>query len=400
MNNYVVKVIDEKGQKKTLSESSISEELLRDSLHSRGYYVIDLKPYIMAKFKIFNKKIKKEFVLDFVYNTHSLLSFGLDINEAIVIMKDIYPDVNEKKIIDEISINLKKGGTLQESIKMADTNFMFDDFILSMISAGESGGSLVESFQLILEYLLNIKKTKESVVSSLTYPIILVFASFLAFNLLLFYIVPNFEQMYLSMNYQPSGLISLVFNLSNIVTNYSLIYLGALVTIVMLCCLTVKLGYHKLILNAIISNIPLFSWIKRLQVKIRLAFCLEIILKSGDTLEQALTKLIVFEENPVVSLQLKSALEILKAGGTVSDAIFNIKVFDIRDIRLIEVSESISKTTECFEKIHIDASEFLKKSLDKMVKLLEPAVVIAVSLFIFFVMYLVISPTLNMLDNF
>ena len=87
-------------------------------------------------------------------------------------------------------------------------------------------------------------------------------------------------------------------------------------------------------------------------------------------------------------------------GGSINDAFKNIKSFNHRDINILGISDSISNSLAGFEKIRIDSENDLEIFLEKIFKMIEPAIMLVIGVFIFFVMYLVISPTLGMLEKF
>jgi type II secretory pathway component PulF len=133
--------------------------------------------------------------------------------------------------------------------------------------------------------------------------------------------------------------------------------------------------------------------------KIKTSFSIEILLKGGSALEDALSQLCDIEENESLKKEYRKCLTILKEGGSVKNAFVHIKEFDSRDLNIIEISESISKTNEGFEKMRLDGEYALENYLETVFKLFEPVIMILIAILIFFFMYLVISPTLNMLNK-
>ena len=96
--------------------------------------------------------------------------------------------------------------------------------------------------------------------------------------------------------------------------------------------------------------------------------------------------------------KLKS-LSILKEGGSVRNSFSNLKIYNTRDLNIIDIADSISKSQEGLEKIHNDAEDVLESYLEKMFKLIEPVIMIFIGLLIFSIMYLIIPTILGMIDK-
>lgn len=398
MKIYTAKVVDNSGKKSVISEEAISRQLFEESLNTRGYFIIEIKESDKKRQLIFSDTIKKSFLTEFTYNVYSLLDFGIDINEVFNILKDIYTKGKEGDFINEVISSLKKGEKLSTAIKSAKSGEIFDNFYITMVSSGEHSGNLKEAFRLIYAYIKNNNKVKEKLVSSSIYPLAILLVSVLAVHLLFFLIIPNFMKIYDTMDYTPSQLIGSMFAVSNFLLNNAMAYFIVLFLVIFGIAIYFRTKASNKLISFFLQKAPLVSRVYKLQSKIRISFSLEILIKGGVTLEDALKKLSDVEPNQLVKAEYEKALITLKEGGKVGEAFKNIKAYSSRDLNIIEIADSISRTDEGFEKIHVDAEQVLESFLDSIFKLIEPVIMIFIGLFISFVMYLVLSPTLNMMD--
>jgi len=399
MKKYSAIVFNEQGKKRRIVEEAISRHLFENSLHKRGYFIVEINEYDKGRnVQLFDNKISKKFIIDFTYNIYSLLDFGIDINEAVRISLEIYSTGKENKFISEINNKLKKGEKLSASLKNSGEDF--DDFYITMVASGEASGKLNESFKLIYQYLKNNSKIKEKIISASLYPSILLFVSFCAINLLFFVIIPNFSSIYKNMDFTPSLFIGLMFSVSKLLSDYFMLYLSFIVIIIILLIYFIRSKSFYSIRTKLFKTLPVLSKIYKLQSKIKISFSIEILLKGGLTLEDALVKLKDIENREDIKNDYITSVSSLKEGKSVSDAFRSISYFDKKDINIIKISEAISKTKEGFEKIRNEAENRFDSFIDRIFKLIEPVMMIFIGIFIFFIMYLVMSPTLNMIDKF
>lgn len=399
MKLYSAKVINKEGKKSIISEEAISKELFEDSLYKRGYFLVEINEAAKKTNLFVSKKLSRKFLIDFSYNAYSLLDFGIDINEVFKILSDIFVNANENEFIAEVIAQLKKGEKLSNALRNSKYSRIFNDFIISMIASGEQSGSLKDSFLLINNYLKNSEKIKEKIISASIYPAMLVFLGIFALHLLLLFVLPRFTAIYEALDFKPSFLIKTMMGISDFLLDNLLFYFIFLFILIMSLIIFFRTKMSRNMLNYIMLRLPVISKIFKMQSKIKVSFSLELLLKGGSKLEDALHKLNEIERNPDIKKQFIKSLTGLKEGSSIRESFKNIKIFDLRDLNLIEISDSISRTEEGFKKIYEDTNVLLDNYLDKTLKLIEPVIMIFIGLFIFFIMYLVISPTKNLMES-
>jgi general secretion pathway protein F len=399
MKKYKAVVVDTQGKKHVIRRDAINRDLLEESLNNEGFFIVSISDHIHKTSFFSSTTLKKPFVLDFVYNIHSLLAFGLDINEAFSILSDLFDKPDEASFIRNVHDQLGKGIRLSDAIRSAPGNELFDDFFFAMVSAGEASGNLTDAFRLINDYLKHMKKIRNQTVSAIIYPIILLAIGFIALQLLLFFILPNFKQIFTNMQFEPTGLIKVIFAVSDFLKAHWIGYIITLFALAIGLIIYSRTAVAARINRKIIQKAPLLSTLYRLQTKIKVTFSLETLLRNGATLEEALHEMVTLSRNPEDKKAYADALSSLKNGNPIRDAVRHIPVYTTRDQRILEISDATSRTIEGFEKIHNDAAEQFTLKLEQLLKLIEPAIIIFIAMFVFLFMYLVISPTLFMMDK-
>lgn len=398
MKKFCAKVTDKNGKILTFTEEAISRELFENSLSERGYYLINIFEENQKNKILIKRRLNKNFILDFVYNIYTLLDFGLEINEILKILSDISSDSFEKEFINEIISFIKKGGKLSTALKSSKYADIFDNFFISMVSAGELTGNLNKAFNLLYMYQLNNKKIKDKLLSAIIYPILLIFMSFFVIHLLLLFIIPIIEKIYSSMNFTPSLFIKIIFKISNFITNNLIIYFVLILTITLFLIFLMYTNKINKVIKKILLKLPVISKINNINTKIKLSFSLKIFLDAGYSLDESLAK--ITEENKEIKKEITEALYKLKEGKSIKNAFSSIKIYEKKDLNIIEIADATSRTSSGFEKIYLDSKNLLDSYLERIFELLNPIIMIFIGFFIFFIMYLLISPTLSILENF
>ena len=396
MKQFKALIIDETGKKRQIIEDGVSKELFIEN-----YYIIQVSEAISGQGG--NKKLEKKtlFQLDIVYQIYSLLDFGIDVNEVFNILRGVYTKGNRYLFVNTVYESLNKGVSFSDSIKHADQYGLFNDFFYIMVRAGESSGKLTYAFLLLHKYLESMNKIKDKVISALIYPLILIVFSFISLNALFLFIIPNFKQVYANMDYEPAFIIRTLFGLSDfIIQYYFLLNIVSVVIIGIVILLYNNKNYKKYIVR-FFNSLPVMKSIGVLRNKIKIAFCLEIFLKGGYTLEDSLYNLTNIEKDGALKKQLAEVFDVIKGGVGLRSAFSKIDLFNNdKDLSIIEISEAVSKSAEGFEKINNDALLKLENYTENLLKFIEPVMMLLIGAFIFMIMYMVISPTLEILNKY
>ena len=124
----------------------------------------------------------------------TLLRAGLPLDRGL----EILINLAEKKSVSELLMAIRnevRGGTsLSKSLdKHRD---VFSRFYINMVKAGEAGGSLGNVLQRLADYMERAAELKESVLSALIYPVILLVVAVASVLILVIFVVPQFKQIF------------------------------------------------------------------------------------------------------------------------------------------------------------------------------------------------------------
>jgi type IV pilus assembly protein PilC len=140
------------------------------------------------------RKIKLDAFLLFNQQLSALLRAGLPILQAITVLRRRVPNERLKSILEDVEDKIKAGHALSEAF--AAQGEVFPRIYIASILAGERSGSLDEILLRYVSYQKTITEVRRKMRKSLTYPMVLVCASFILVMILSTYVIPNFMQLY------------------------------------------------------------------------------------------------------------------------------------------------------------------------------------------------------------
>lgn len=126
-----------------------------------------------------------------------LLRAGLPLDRAFGVMIGINAHPGMTQVMADLLESVKGGRSLSQALEKHQE--LFGDFYINMIRAGETGGQLVEVFARLVEHLERSRELRESIVSALIYPAILIVVAILSVALMLGFVVPQFESVFADM---------------------------------------------------------------------------------------------------------------------------------------------------------------------------------------------------------
>ena len=140
------------------------------------------------------KPPSRQEVLSMTSELSVLLRAGLPLDRALKVLIDMDGQPRMRAVLNDLLKSVKGGKAL--SIALQPFEDTFGSFYLSMVRAGEASGQLSSVLDRLVEHLESAKATRDSVVSAMIYPAILLVVAVLSIVVMLGFVVPQFETLF------------------------------------------------------------------------------------------------------------------------------------------------------------------------------------------------------------
>ncbi|MES9963137.1 MAG: type II secretion system F family protein [Candidatus Sedimenticola sp. 20ELBAFRAG] len=124
----------------------------------------------------------------------TLLKAGLPLERALSILISLSQEEALVDVLTDVREQVKGGSTLADALDSQEG--VFSRFYVNLVRAGETGGALENVLERLSEHLETAKEIRDSIVSALIYPAILVFVALLSILILLTYVIPQFADLF------------------------------------------------------------------------------------------------------------------------------------------------------------------------------------------------------------
>ena len=339
--------------------------------------------------KRFTDKQKEAFYREF----STLISSGIDFNQAIKILTEQQKSKFLKSIYEAINDDVVKGKTLHEAIQ---SHKQFSPYEYYSIKIGEETRRLPEVFKQLETYFARKIAMKRQVVSVLAYPMFVLVITFAVLYFMLNYVVPMFATVFQQFGKDLPAITQFVVKLSSHFNTIALVILGVvLVAIIGNKALKTNDTYRNFTATLLLR----FPFFGKLIKKVYLArFCqsLSLLLSAKTPLITALD----LTEKMISFYPLKKALvgaktDVLK-GETLANSLKKHSFFAQKIISLTIIGEQVNELDKMYNGLAEQYNKDIEHSTKMIGTILEPVMIIFIGGIVGFIMIAMSSPIFNL----
>lgn len=394
---FTYKVKDKNGQTSKGVLESDSQESATKSLKEKHFYVIMLEPKSGGlNFGFFQKKVSIKDKIIFTKQLGIMIKSGLSIIEALDALEEESQSIYFGKQIRLISDEIQGGTPFSDALEKHKN--IFSDIYINMVRSGERSGKVDLvldrlALQLEKEYDLNRK-----IKGALSYPIFVVFALTAVSILVLTIIIPQLKIIFDDAGVPLPILTKVVIAISEILLNYGLYCLAAVVVLILFVNRFAKTISGKKFFDNLIIKVPVFGTLLKKTYMARFTRNFAALAASGLPLLDVFKVTSNTIGNVIYKAEVERMANAVKSGETVSAAIKSSRLFPKMIGQLSIVGEKSGSLDEVFDTL----ADFFEKDVDTMTAslstLLEPIIMVILGVGIGLIILSVIQPMYGLVN--
>lgn len=333
----------------------------------------------------------------FTHQLATLLGAGQPLDRALGILLDLPESDRAQKLIGRVRDRVRGGTTLSHALE--EEHGVFPRLYISLVRAGEAGGSLDDTLRRLADYLERAQALRGSIINALIYPAFLMVGVFGSLILLLAYVVPQFVPIFHDMQVPIPWITSAVLALGQFISTWwlaVLMLLGFAVAIwrVRLRDPRLRLRFHARLLTMKVAG-PLLLKVETA----RITRTLGTLLKNGVPLLSSLTIARQVTGNRALDEALGQAAEQVKGGGGLGAAMAATERFPRLALQMIQVGEEAGALDILLLKVADTFDIEAKRSIDRLLAALVPALTIVMTVMVAVIMAAILLPLLSLTSN-
>src|SRR5579883_2498473 len=395
MAEWTLKYADSRGEIHQQVAEAGSERELRDRYTQQGFLVYSIKPrseLTAAVSQPRRKKLNVEKFLIFNQQFVTLIRAGLPILKALDLLAERLTDSKLSTYIKGVREEVKNGALLSDAFGRQG---VFPPIYVTTILAGERSGSLGEVIERYISYQKLSLSVRKKLIVSLLYPAVLI--SLVVF--LVTYVVPNFAQLYESMNAVLPAPTRILIAIGTTARNYVLVGFALMVIGIVAFRFWSRTPRGNEMVDRFLLKLPYAGevWLKY-QVA-QFSRVLGTLLIGGIPLLQALDTAADSLGTQVLKKVLQHAVKLVREGQSLSQALRQTKIFPGLSIDMIEVGESTGALPAMLGSVAEFYEEDVATRTTAALSLIEPAIMIFMGIFVAFVLISLYLPIFSLADS-
>ncbi|MCK5199342.1 MAG: type II secretion system F family protein, partial [Spirochaetales bacterium] len=381
MGRYKCTVSDKNGKILKFVRQGNSSSAIQAELQKEEYFPISIREQAAKNTKGQLNSSKKT-IAEFTALLSMLLDSGLSVRDSLEILKTITKDIKVNTLVYAIEKDLKAGSSFHSSMKNIGPSLPV--IYSSMVKVGETTGDLAFVFRKINDYLIRQKRIREKLVSSLIYPVIVLFVAVFSMILISTFIIPKMSEIFIDFG---SGV-------PEEVTQVLIFSKGIFTGFLIMIPLVIVLGFTISVIRKRNSNFAVaVDWLK-LKVPfigsfsednhfLNILFTLDALTSCGVTVEDALAEVTGNAGNAAIKEAFARVHEKVLKGIELSIALSDEKIIPLRISKWIAVGERTGSMGKVFGQLSDYYENELEKKSTRFMSLIEPALIIFTGLIVF-----------------
>ena len=393
MKKYSYTAINNKG--KTIKGSMIAnnpDELKANILKSGLYLMSCTEASDSSKPK---KRLDYKNLLILCNQLASMLKAGLSIATTLQLLHDRLDNPKLKKILAVMYETVQKGNSLADAV--AELGNTFPPIMLSMVKSGEMSGELDTTMEKLAKQFESEQRLRNKVKSAMNYPMIVGGLAFVVVILMVVFVIPKMATNFGELPAITQFFLDMADFFKN-VTN-DIIIAVAIVFIIVVFRIMKTIPSVKYKMDKLKVKIPKLGDLVTMVYTARFARGLATLYDNGIELITAIDMSTHLINNTYIEDRMLEAMERIKKGESIATAISSINVFNKLLVSMLYVGEESGDLGSMLNQTADFFDEESNTAIDKLVGMINPAMMIIMAGVVGVIMLAVMSPIFSMYNQ-
>ena len=310
----------------------------------------------------------------------TLLRASLPLDRALDTMSRLAANPVRRELTENIAREIRSGASLSQAMERQGA--VFDRFYLNMVRAGEASGALDLALERLAEFKARARELRESIISSLFYPAILIGLAIIAVAVMLAFVVPRFTEMFAEAGRELPWLTRVVVAIGSGVEHWWWLILLALAGLFVWARRRLQDPVVRERLDARLLRAPLAGGLIGKIEAGRFTRTFGTLLRNGVALPAAIDIAKEIVSNRVIARALAQVALRVRQGEGLSRALIEAGVFPPLTTQLLKVGEETGHLERMLEQLAEIYDREVRTDIQRALTLGEPVIILVIAGFI------------------
>ena len=397
--SFKYKAVDATGRVVEYTHQANTQEEVLKMIREKGFTPIRIqaeeqKSKDVGEISLFQSRVKIKDTSVFCKQLYTMLNAGMPLSNALDVLGDQTENKVLRRTVKEVYSEVQTGLILSQAMKKHKK--VFPNLLITMVEAGEMTGNLDNVLAKMSEHYEKENKINSKIKGAMVYPAILSVAAVGVVIFLLTFIMPTFTEMFTSSGVELPGPTKLLMSISDALKNYWYIFIAVIGTIIVLFRRYIKTSAGKRQYDTFKLRIPVIGTSVTKIATSRFTRTLSTLMASGIPIVPAMEAAANVTNNQVVIDGMDKVIEDVKKGLSISFLLKSMHFFPPMVISMVGIGEESGSLEEMLSKTADYYDEELDASIQKMLSLLEPMLILFMGVIVGFIVISMMLPIFDL----
>ena len=351
--------------------SSPSAELVKAKLRRQG--IIPTK--IKKKRKEFGgkQKIEASDIALFARQLTTMMGAGVPMVQSFEIVANGMDNKSMRDMVNGIKAEVESGSNLTNALRKYPNQF--DELFCSLTEAGEQSGTLETLLGEIASYKEKSESLKKKIKKAMFYPIAVLIIAFIVTAILLVFVVPQFEDLFVGMGGDLPAFTKMIVTASEFMQKWWYVLFGGVgLAVWSLTQAKKRSKAFSELLDRLILKAPVFGEIVVKAAIARFARTLATMSKAGVPLVEAMESVAGVAGNSVFEKAILKMKDEAATGQRLTTSIESSGLFSNMVVQMVAIGEESGSIDDMLAKVADYYEEEVDNAVDAMTSLMEPMI--------------------------
>ena len=341
-------------------------------------------------------KLNNRELFQFCEQFSIILRSGMSAIEGLAILNDDSQTERGKEILTFLYKDMEESGSLAHAMEQSGA---FPASAAAYVRTGEETGCLDEVMKGLSAFYAKEIQITDQIQSAVAYPLVMLGMMTAVIVILLVKVLPVFRQVFRQLGLEMSGISGALLGIGETLSHYSTAFLVLLAAMIGFILFLVLHPKGQELIRKIVCRFP---GMKEIPVNLdysRLCQCISLGIRSGLSPELCVELAGAVVTQTEIREKLTFIQKQLAEGYGFTEAITESGLFKAMELRLISLGFQAGASDEVMEKLAEQYEEKSTDSVSHIVSILEPTIVIVLSILVGLVLLSVMMPLLGLLSE-
>jgi len=398
MPTFRYKAVDQAGKPAQGRMEAVNDVDLELRLQRMGLDLIAFDIASQSHGLFHRHSVSMQDLVMFCFQMEQLTRAGVPLLEGLMDLRDSTTNPHLREVVGAIVSEVEGGKQFSQALSSHPK--VFSHVFISLVRAGEQTGKLPEVF----ENLATTLKWQDELISQtkrlLAYPMFVMVVVLGAITFLMMYLVPQMVSFLRNMGQELPLETRILIGVSDIFVNYWWLILSFPFVVIFAVSVAIKQSPLALYRYDYVKlHLPVTGEILQKIIMARFARYFALMYQTGVPILDAIKTCQDIASNKVVADALERAWQQINSGDSMSESFHNVGLFPPLVVRMIRVGESTGSLDKSLLNISYFYDRDVKESVEKMLKMLEPALTVILGLLLAMIMFSVLGPVYDTLGK-